>query len=96
MPFLSIIKTSSGYNVPAHQRTVLYHCHTSTDADKDFDIKTGEMMVKGDEIGLKNISNERWSRIKDGAQAPVEPGRAARLEKGVKLDFGRGASAEII
>jgi len=53
-------------------------------------------MVKGNEIGLKNVSNERWSRIKDGAQAPVEPGRAARLEKGVKLDFGRGAEAEII
>jgi len=90
------IKTSGGYNVPAHHRTVLYQCHTSTDPDGCFDIKTGEMMVKGDEIGLKNVSNERWSRIKDGVQALVEPGRAARLEKGVKLDFGRGAFAEII
>jgi hypothetical protein len=76
---------------------VLYQCHTSTDAaGEDFDVRTGDMMVKGDEIGLKNISSERWSRIKDGVQAPVEPGRAARLEKGVKLDFGRGASAEIV
>jgi hypothetical protein len=90
------IKTSSGYNIPAHHRTVLYQCHTSTSPEDGFDVKTGEMMVKGTEIGLKNISNERWSRIKDSAQASVEPGRAARLEKGVKLDFGGGAFAEII
>jgi len=90
------IKTSSGYNVPAHYRTVLYQCHTSTSPTEGFNVKTGEMMVKGEELGLKNLSTERWSRIKDGAQAPVEPGRAARLEKGVKLDFGGGASAEII
>jgi len=90
------IKTSGGYNLPAHERTVLYQSHTSNDADQGFDIRTGEMIVKGNEIGLKNVSNEHWLRIKDGAQASVEPGRAARLEKGVKLDFGKGASAEII
>jgi len=90
------IKTSTGYNVPAHQRTVLYQCHTTNNTSDGFDVKTGEMMVKGTEIGIKNISNERWSRIKDGTQAAVEPGRAARLEKGVKLDFGGGAFAEII
>jgi len=90
------IKTSSGYNLPVHQRTVLYQCHTTTGSEDGFDVKTGEMMIKGQEFGLKNISNERWSRIKDGAQAPVEPGHVAKLEKGVKLDFGGGASAEII
>jgi len=90
------IKTSSGYCVPAHQRTVLYQCHTTDKPADDFHVKTGEMMVKENDIGIKNLSKDRWSRIKDGAQAAVDPERAAKLEKGVKLDFGNGAFAEII
>jgi len=82
--------------LPVHERTALYRCHTSTNPEEDFDLKTGEIIIKSDKIELKNISGEQWSCSKDGAQASVEPGRAARLEKGVKLDFGKGASAEII
>jgi hypothetical protein len=90
------VKTSGGYNVPVHLRTALYRCHTSTDPEDGFDIKTGEIIINNDKIELKNISNERWSHFSNGVQLPLEPGQAVGIEKGVKLDFGNGAFAEII
>jgi len=90
------LKTSSGYCVSAHEGASLYQCHTTNNAADGFDVKTGEMLVKGADVGVKNLSNDRWSRTRDGAQTPVEPGKVAKLEKGARLDFGNGAFADIM
>jgi len=90
------LKTSSGYCVAARQGAALYQCHTAGKPADDFHIKSGEMLEKGTDVGIQNLSKDRWSRIKDGAQTPVEPGKVAKLEKGAKLDFGNGASADIM
>jgi len=90
------IKTSSGYNVPAHERTVLYQCHTTDRPADDFHNVKGEMMVRGSDIGIKNLSKDKWSRIQGKEQDPVDPGRGAQLEKGVRIDFGNGAYMDIV
>jgi serine/threonine protein kinase len=81
------------YNLPLHQRTKLYACHTDKDSD-DFETLAGEVSVKGG-FELKNASDKNW-QVTDGESSfPVAPNAFFALKKGMVINFGQ-ASAEII
>jgi DNA-binding helix-hairpin-helix protein with protein kinase domain len=87
------------YNIPVHQRTKLYACHTEKDSE-DFETLTGEALLAGSLTGgtsgfkLKNLSANNWNV--NGSN--VAQGGDFTLEKGMKINFGgrTGADAEII
>jgi serine/threonine protein kinase len=88
------IKTKR-YNVPVHQRTKLYACHTEQDSE-DFETLTGEIAV-GAAGGflLKNRSAKSWSVSADGNTTAIVPDTSITLAKGMTINFG-GGSAEIL
>jgi DNA-binding helix-hairpin-helix protein with protein kinase domain len=87
--FFGYLKTPR-YNLPIHQKTRLYACHSHKDND-DFQKLIGQVGAAGSGYMLKNLSDERW--MIDGKA--LEPNGQIALAKGMKLDFGE-ASAEII
>jgi serine/threonine protein kinase len=82
------------YNVPVHQRTKLYACHTEKDSE-DFQTITGEVAVNGNDFSLKNISSKNWTVTEDGNASSVAQEAVFTLKKGVKINFGN-MQAEII
>lgn len=43
--------------------------------------------------GIRNLTKTNWMYIQgNGAQIPVEPGKAASIVKNVKIDFGKSVS----
>jgi DNA-binding helix-hairpin-helix protein with protein kinase domain len=93
--FPACLKTRN-YNVPLHRATKLYACHTAKSDTDDFNRQTAEIMVKGNELGLKNLSDTPWTITQGVNQVSVTKDKGIKLVKGMKLDFGGGASAEII
>jgi serine/threonine protein kinase len=93
-PFIAYIKTPR-YNVPLHQWTSLYACHTQKDSE-DFQTLTGEAVLTGNVIALKNVSGEKWSVTVNGKTSAVEPNQAVGLAKGMTFNFGSDATAEIV
>ena len=87
------IKTKR-YNVPVHQRTKLYACHTEEDSD-DFEALTGEVVAAGDGFALKNRSGKNWTVTESGEPTALVPDAAVTLKKGMTINFG-GGTAEII
>jgi len=83
------------YNIPIHQRTKLYACHTETDRE-DFRTLTGEVAVKGNSFELKNVSNKSWTITENGNPSSVVSGAAFLLKKGMLIDFGNAMKTEII
>jgi len=88
--FAMYIKTPR-YNVPVHQRTKLYACHTEKGSD-DYKTLTAETAVNGSEYQLKNLSKNNWNTA-DGAT--IAPGSVVTLKKGTTVSFGL-VNAEII
>jgi len=82
------------YNVPVHQRTMLYTCHTEKDSD-DFKNITGEVSAKGNEYELKNVSDKNWTVTDGDNTSSVARSASFILKKGMVINFGQ-ASAEII
>jgi serine/threonine protein kinase len=85
------------YNLPVHQRTKLYACHTEKDSN-DFSVLTGEIAAADGVFELKNVSAKTW--MASGGSAGGEtlsaaPGGAVPLKKGVNINFG-GGTGEII
>jgi DNA-binding helix-hairpin-helix protein with protein kinase domain len=78
------------YNLPIHQRTRLYDCHTHKDSD-EYDRQIGAIIQANAGWALKNQSDEVW-RI-DGRM--LEPNGVMALVKGMTIDFG-ASGAEII
>jgi serine/threonine protein kinase len=83
------------YNLPVHQRTKLYTCHTEKDSD-NFEELAGEVSAKGSEFELKNASDKNWTLTDDGKTTSVAPNEAFALKKGMSIGFGSSASAEVI
>jgi len=83
------------YNIPVHQRTKLYACHTEDDSE-DFRNLTGEVAVKGSNFELKNVSSKSWTVLENGISSSVVSGTAFLLKKGMSIDFGSTVRAEII
>ena len=82
------------YNLPVHQRTKLYSCHTEKDSD-DFRTSSGEINFKEKTIELKNVSDKNWT-VDDGtAMLSAVPGAGFELKKGMKINFGY-SEAEVI
>jgi DNA-binding helix-hairpin-helix protein with protein kinase domain len=82
------------YNIPVHQRTKLYACHTEKDSD-DFEILAGEISINGNDFRLKNVSSKNWAITDESNSFSVEPGVVISLKKGMAINFGQ-ASAEIV
>jgi hypothetical protein len=91
-PFPLYIKTHR-YNLPVHQRTKLYACHTEKDSD-DFETLTGEVSAAGGGFKLKNVSDKNWT-ITDGSTTPLAPKGEVELKKGILINFG-GSNAEVL
>jgi hypothetical protein len=81
------------YNLPVHQRTKLYSCHTEKDSD-DFETLTGEVAMSGTAFKLKNVSSKNWNVSEGGSTTPLAPNGDVELKKGLIIDFG-GSTAEI-
>ncbi|MCL2185141.1 MAG: hypothetical protein FWB86_04700 [Treponema sp.] len=72
------------YNVPIHQKTKLYACHTVKGSD-DYETLTGEVSQVGSDFVLKNMSKEAWNI---NSQSTVAPGATVKLVKGMIINFG--------
>ena len=83
------------YNLPVHQRTKLYTCHTEKDLD-DFETLNGEVTVKENCFELKNVSVKNWTVTEEGNTTSIAPNDVITLKKGIVINFGSSASAEII
>jgi len=83
------------YNIPVHQRTKLYACHTEEDSE-DFRAVTGETAVKGSDFELKNVSGKSWTVTENGNQSPIASGDVILLKKGMSIEFGGKMKAEIV
>ncbi|GMO34485.1 MAG: hypothetical protein Ta2B_14970 [Termitinemataceae bacterium] len=81
------------YNVPIHQRTKLYACHTED--SEDYTTLMAEVSQKAGDFELKNVSDKAWIASNNGKQSTIASGSSVVLKKGCVLDFG-GTSAEII
>jgi serine/threonine protein kinase len=81
------------YNLPVHQRTKLYTCHTEKDSD-DFETLTGEVSAK-EGFELKNVSDKNWMVTDGDSQSSIVPNASFVLKKGMAINFGNG-NAEII
>jgi serine/threonine protein kinase len=85
------------YNIPLHQRTKLYACHTEGDSD-DFSTVTAEAVINPDTglPELKNRSKKTWLVLgSTGKQVSRGPGKTASLDKGTTIVFG-SITAQII
>jgi hypothetical protein len=82
------------YNLPVHQRTKLYACHTEKDSD-DFETLTGEVSAKGEVFELKNVSDKKWTAEKGNKTISVMPNTTVVLIKGTVINFGH-TNAEIM
>jgi DNA-binding helix-hairpin-helix protein with protein kinase domain len=91
--FAFTIKTQR-YNVPVHQRTKLYACHTEKDSD-DFTTLIGEAAAKDGGFELKNLSDKNWTVTGGGDPVMVATGASFALKKGLQINFG-GGTAEIL
>jgi len=80
------IKTQR-YNVPVHQRTKLYACHTESDSD-DFSTLTAETDKSDSENSIKNVSKKVWTSSYGGKQNTIAPGVSLTLKKGLEINFG--------
>jgi serine/threonine protein kinase len=81
------------YNLPVHQRTKLYACHTEKDSD-DFETLTGEVSAKGNDFELKNVSGKNWMVTEGENTTSLAPNAAVTLNKDMSIDFGH-ANAEV-
>jgi serine/threonine protein kinase len=82
------------YNLPVHQRTKLYACHTEKDSE-DFATPTGEVVAAGGGFKLKNVSDKHLTVTADGNTTSIVPNGEIELKKGITIDFG-SSCAEII
>jgi hypothetical protein len=88
------------YNVPVHQRTKLYTCHTEKDSE-DFTTIAGEIVASAaanaadDTFKLKNVSGKNWSITEGESVITIAPDADVELKKNMVINFG-GGTAEII
>jgi hypothetical protein len=82
------------YNVPVHQRTKLYACHTEQDSD-DYQTLTGEVFSAGGGFELKNLSGKNWNVCEDGNTSVISHNAVILLKKGMTINFG-GANGEVV
>ncbi|MCL2793048.1 MAG: protein kinase [Spirochaetaceae bacterium] len=82
------------YNLPVHQRTKLYACHTEKDSD-DFQTITGEVLVKGNDFELRNVSDKSWTITEDGDTTQIAPDVIIVIKKDMTINFGN-TNGEIV
>ena len=92
-PFACYIATKR-YNVPVHQRTKLYACHTEQDSD-DFETLTGEVTAADGDFVLKNLSGKNWNITEDGTGTTLAPQASVTLKQGMSINFGGGTGAVV-
>jgi hypothetical protein len=82
------------YNLPVHQRTKLYACHTGKDSD-DFETLTGEISAADGAFKLKNMSEKNRTVSGNGVTTSLAPNADVELKKGMNIAFD-GVSVEIV
>jgi hypothetical protein len=87
------IKTQR-FNVPIHQKTKLFACHTESDST-DFLTIVAEVSVLAEGFVMKNVSPKSWFVNDTGKSSMIASGAILKLHKGIEIDFG-GSTAKII
>ena len=84
------------FNIPLVAGQKLYECMLT--GEKDFNIVSGETMMKGAAVGLVNNSKYVWTVIlPDGKPRLVNPGENMPARQGFKIKFGnQGETGEIV
>jgi serine/threonine protein kinase len=90
----SMYMKTARYNVPLHQRTKLFTCHTEAESN-DFATLTAEVNQKNGVFEIKNISNKAWIVSDNGRQFTVAHDSSLNLRNGMIIDFG-GSTAQIL
>jgi DNA-binding helix-hairpin-helix protein with protein kinase domain len=90
----SLYLKAGKYNLPIHQRTKLYECHTLKDSD-NYETATGEAEARDGAFYLKNISDKTWMVSSGENTESIAPGASFALKKEMDINFG-GGSAEVI
>jgi serine/threonine protein kinase len=81
------------YNLPVHQKTKLYACHTEKDSE-DFQTLTGEVLINDNYYKLKNVSSKNWMITEGDNSLSIAPNSSFELKKGMAVNFGN-SNAEI-
>ena len=85
-------------NVPIYPDVKLYACHT-LEGSEDFHTPTAEVILSKDRasMGIRNLSNMTWYVIgADNKPVPKGPGDVVKVASGLKIDFGKNLTAEIV
>jgi serine/threonine protein kinase len=91
--FPMYIKTQR-YNVPVHQKTKLYACHTEKGSD-DYETLKAEISASGSDFMMKNVTKDPVYVTDAGAQTTVAPGASFKLKKSTTINFG-AVSIEVV
>ncbi len=93
-----VMKVKKTYVILAPKEQ-LYSCHTLTDSE-DFKTVQGDVVASLNDrmvVGLKNLSQNTWvAHLTNGTLREFSNGQTVKLERGMKIDFGRGNIAEVI
>jgi hypothetical protein len=84
--FPMYIKTQR-YNVPVHQKTKLFACHTEKGSD-DYETLKAEVAASGSDFMMKNVTKDPVYVTDAGAQTTVAPGASFKLKKSTTINFG--------
>jgi len=79
------------YNVPLHQRTRLYVCHTEPDSD-DYLTLTADIDKNSPANTIKNVSSKAWISSYNGKQMTIASGSSLTLKKGMEINFGNSSA----
>ena len=95
-----ILSVKKKYKVVLEVNKHLYACHTSSDSD-DYKVITGTVVASKNSpnmLGLRNVTQQTWEAInpKNGERKPIEPGKAFKISKGLRIDFGKDNIGEFI
>lgn len=96
----SYVLSVKKFKVALEANKNLYVCHTVANND-DYKEITGTVIASKSNpnvLGLKNQTQQTWEAInpKNGERRPIEPGKAFKISKGLKIDFGKDNIGEII
>lgn len=86
-------------NVPLFPTVKLFACHT-VEGSEDFKTPTAEVIVSKNNpgnLGIRNLSDVTWYATgSDGKPVPKGKGEVVKVASGLKIDFGKNLTAEII
>ncbi len=97
---LPVMNVKKKYKIALTANKQIFACHTVYDSD-DYKEITGSVIPSKnnpDVLGLKNKTSHDWEAINpvNGERKAIEPGKAFKIRKGLKIDFGHDNIGEIL